>query len=250
MWGYFINKLLFSHSVMIDSFRIHVSQRARIPCPSPSPRVCWNSCPLILWCCPTISCSLPAFSSCLQSFPASGSFPMSQFFTSGGQSIGASASGSVLSVNIQGWFTSGLTGVISLQLKGHSRVLSTALFKSINSLVSAFFMVELSHPYMATGKNIALTIQTFVDKVMSLIFNMLSRYSFSSKKQMSFNCMAAVTICSDFGAQENKVCHCFHCFPIYLPWSDGTECHDVHFFECWILSQLFTLLFQLHQEAL
>ena len=96
---------------------------------------------------------------------------------------------------------------------------------------SAFFMVQLSHPFMTTGKTIALTIWTFVSKVISLLFNMLSSvcHSFSSKEQMSFNFMAAVTICSDFGAQENKVCQCFHCFPIYFPWSDGTGCHDLRF---------------------
>ena len=83
---------------------------------------------------------------------------------------------------------------------------------------SAFFIVQLSHPYMTTGKTIALTAQTFVGKVMSLLFNMLSRLVIiSSMEQASFNFMAAVTMCSDFGAQRNKVCHCFHCFPIYLP---------------------------------
>ena len=79
---------------------------------------------------------------------------------------------------------------------------------------SAFFIVQLSHPYMTTGKTIALTIWTCVGRVMSLLFNMLS--SFSSKEQASFNFMTAVIICSDFGVQENKVCHCFHCFPIYM----------------------------------
>ena len=82
---------------------------------------------------------------------------------------------------------------------------------------SAFFMVQLSHSY-TTGKTTALTIWTFVSKVMSLLFNTLSKfYSFSSREQVSFNFMAAVTICCNFGDQENKVCHCFHCFPIYLP---------------------------------
>ena len=80
---------------------------------------------------------------------------------------------------------------------------------------SVFFMVQFSHPYMTTEKTIALTIWTFVSKVMSLLFNMLS--SFSSMEQASFNFKVVVTVCSDFGAQENKVCHCFHCFPIYLP---------------------------------
>ena len=95
----------------------------------------------------------------------------------------------------------------------------------------AFFMVQLSHPYMTTGKTIAFTIWTFVGKVMSLLFNILSRLVrvFFSKEQASFNFMAAVTICSDFGAQENEICHCFHCFHIYLPWSDGTGCHDLRF---------------------
>ena len=95
---------------------------------------------------------------------------------------------------------------------------------------SAFFIVQLSHPYMTSGKTIALTIWTFVGKVMSLLFNMLSRLvSFSSKEQASFNFIAAVTICRDFGAPKNKVCHCFHCFSIYLPSNDGTGCHDLSF---------------------
>ena len=90
--------------------------------------------------------------------------------------------------------------------------------KSLILWHSAFFIVQLSHPYMMTGKTIALTAQTFVGKVMSLLFNMLSRLVIiSSMEQASFNFMAAVTMCSDFGAQRNKVCHCFHCFPIYLP---------------------------------
>ena len=96
---------------------------------------------------------------------------------------------------------------------------------------SAFFTVQLSHPYMTPGKTIALTRLTFVGKVMSLLFNMLSRLliTFLPRSKASFNFMAAITICSDFGAQKNKVSHCFHCFPIYLPWSDGTRCHDLSF---------------------
>ena len=82
---------------------------------------------------------------------------------------------------------------------------------------SAFFIVQLSHPYITTGKTIALTRWTFVGKVMSLLFNMLSRLVFPSKEQASFNFMAAITIRSEFGAQKNKISHCFHCFPIYLP---------------------------------
>ena len=99
-------------------------QHVRLPCPSPTPGACSNSCPLSWWCHPTISSSVIPFFSCLQSFPASGSYPMSQFFTSGGQSIGASASASVLPMNIQDWFPLGLTSLISLQSKGLSRVFS------------------------------------------------------------------------------------------------------------------------------
>ena len=113
---------------------------------------------------------------CLQSFPTSGSFPMSQLFTSGDQSIGALASVSVLPVNIQGWFPLGLTGLISLLFKG----LLECLLQHHNSKASilqhsAFFIVQLSHPYMTTGKTIALTKWTFFSKVMSLLLNMVSR---------------------------------------------------------------------------
>ena len=107
-----------------DSLRPHKLQPSRLPCPSPTPRTCSNSCPLRRWCHPTISSSVVPFSSCSQSFPASGSFPMSQVLVSGGQSIGVSASVSVLPRNIQDWFTLGLTGLTSLQSKGLSRVFS------------------------------------------------------------------------------------------------------------------------------
>ena len=106
----------FSRSVVSNSSQPHGPQHTRPPCPSPTPRVYSNSCPLSRWCHPTISSSVIPFSSCLQSFPASGSFQMSQFFTSGGQSIGASASTSVLPVNIQDWSPLGWTGWISCSL--------------------------------------------------------------------------------------------------------------------------------------
>ena len=130
-------------------------QHPRLPCPSPTPKACSNSRPSSWWCHPTISSSVVPFSSCLQSFPASGSFPVSQFFASGGQSIGVSASTSVLPMNIQDWFPLGWTGWISLEFKGLSRVFSRV--------------------------------------------------------------------------PQNKVSHCFHCFSIYLPWTDGTGCHDLSF---------------------
>ena len=114
----------FSCSVVSNSLWPHGLQHARLPCPSPTPRAYSNSCPSSWWCHPTISFSVIPFSSCLQSFLASVSFPMSQFFTSGGQSIGVSASASVLPMNIQDWFPLELTGLISLQSKGLSRVFS------------------------------------------------------------------------------------------------------------------------------
>ena len=110
---------------MSDSLQLHELQHARPPCPSPTPGGCPNSCPLSWWCHPTISSPVVPFSSCLQSFPASGSFPMSRLFTSGSQSIGASATASVLPMNIQDSFSLGLTGLICLQSKGLSRLFSS-----------------------------------------------------------------------------------------------------------------------------
>ena len=116
------NSIQFSGSVMSDSLWHHGLLHTRLPCPSPTPEACSNSCPLSWWCLPTISSSAIHFSSCLQSFPASGSFPMSQFFASGGQCIGISVSVSILPMNIQDWFPLGWTGWIYLQSKGLSRV--------------------------------------------------------------------------------------------------------------------------------
>ena len=128
----------FSCSVVSNSLRPHELQHARLPCPSPTPGACSNSCPSSGWCHPTILFSVVPFSSCLQSFLASGSFPMSQFFASGGQSIRASASASVFAMNIQDWFPLGLTGWISLQSKGLSRVSNTTVQKH------QFFGTQLS----------------------------------------------------------------------------------------------------------
>ena len=125
-----VSSVQFSHSVVSNSLQPRRLQRVRPPCPSPTLGIYSDSCLLSLWCHPTISSSVVPFSSRLQSFPASGSFQMSQFFTSGGQSIGVSASTSVLPMNIQDWSPLGLTGWISLQSKGLSRVFSnTAIQK-------------------------------------------------------------------------------------------------------------------------
>ena len=129
----------FSHSVVSDSLQPHESQHASPPCPSSTPRAYPNSCPLSWWCHPTISSSVVPFSSCPQSFLASGSFQRSQLFTSGGQSIGVSASTSVLPMNIQDWFPLGCSGWISLQSKGLSRVFSNTTVQK-----HQFFSAQLS----------------------------------------------------------------------------------------------------------
>ena len=147
---------------------------------------------------------------------------MSPLFTSGVRSIGVSASTPVLPMNTQDWSPLGWM-VGSLCSQGFSRVLQHHSSKASILQHSAFFIVQLSHPYMTAGKTIALTRWTFVDKVMSLLFNMLTRLviTFLPRSKHLLIFMATVTIYSDFGAPQNKVCHCFHCLPIYLPWSDG-----------------------------
>ena len=157
---------------MAKSLQPHGLQHARLPCPSPSPRACSNSCPLSQWCHPTILSSVIPFS-CLQSFPGSGSFLMSQLFASGGQSIGASAPSNeysrLISFRINWFDILAVQGTLKSLLQHHSS--KTSILRH-----SAFFMVQLSHPYMTTGKTTALTRWTFVGKVMSLFFNMLSSF--------------------------------------------------------------------------
>ena len=128
------------------SLRPHGLQHARLPCPSPTPRAWSNSCPLSWWCHPTISSSVVPFSSCLQSFPASGSFPVSQFFTSGGQSIGASASASIVPLNIQDWYPLWLTGWISSQSKGLSRIFSNTTVQKHRSFLYSLTLTSI-HDY-------------------------------------------------------------------------------------------------------
>ena len=162
-WALQYLQVQFSCSVMSESLWPHELQYARLPCPSPTPGVHPNSCPLSLWCHPTISSSVIPLFSWFQYFPASESFPMGQLFASGGLSIGVSASASVLPVNTQDWSPLGWIGWISLQSNGLSRVFYTTVQSIIWS--SAFFIVQLPHPYMTSGKNIVLTRWTFVDKV-------------------------------------------------------------------------------------
>ena len=166
----------FSHSVTSDSLHPLRLQQTRLPHPTPTPGPCSNSCPQSRWCHPIISSSFVPFFFHLQSFPASGSFPMRQFLASGGQSLGVSASASVLPMNIQDWFPLGWTVWISLQSKGTlESLLQHHSSKASILWHSSFFIVQFSQPYMTTGKTIALTRWTLVGKVMSLCFNMLCR---------------------------------------------------------------------------
>ena len=144
-------------------------------CPPVPRRVGSDSCPLSQWCYLTISFSAVPFCICFQSFLASGSFQMSQLFASGGQSIGVSASALVFPMNIQGWFPLDWLIQSPCSPRDSQESSPTPQFKSISSLALSFFMVQLSHPYMTTGKTIALTRWAFVGKIMSLLFNILSK---------------------------------------------------------------------------
>ena len=237
--------LLFSCSVESNSLRPRGLQHIRLPCPSPPPGACSNSCPFSQWRHPTIS-------SCPQSFPASGSFPKSPLFTAGGQSIWASVSASILLMNIQDWFLLGLTGLISLQSKGLSRVLQHHSLKASILLHSAFLIVRLSHSYMTTGKTIALTKQTYVGKVISLIFNMLSRFVITFLPRS--NCLLISWLQSPSAViLEPKKIKSATASTV-----SPSICHEVMgpnviILVCWMLSfkpTFLTLLFHFHQEAL
>ena len=217
-----------SHSVKFGSLQPHEPQHARFPCASSTSRARSNSWPSSRWCHPTILSFIISFSSCLHSFPASGSFPKSQFFESGQRSR-TSASASVLLMNIQNLFLIGLTSLISFSSRDSWICFNTTVQKYLQC--SVFFVVQFSYTYMTTGKTIALTRWNFVGKVMSLLFNMLSRLVIvflprSKRLLISWLQLPSAVILEP---PQNKVCHCCHCFPIYLPWSDGTRCHDLSF---------------------
>jgi len=198
---------------MSNSLQPHGLQHARLPCPSPTPGAYLNSHPSSQWSHPNTSSSVVPFSSRLLSFPASGSVFSNELarhirwpkYWSFSFSISPSNEYSGLISFRMDWLDLlAVQGTLKSLLQHHSS-------KASILRCSAFFIVQLSHPYMTTGKTIALTRWTFVGKVMSLLFNMLSRLvNFSSKEQVSFNFMAVVTICSDFVAQNNKACHCFN----------------------------------------
>ena len=165
---------------------------------------------------------------------------MSWYFTSDGPSIGTSASASVFPMNIQGWFSLGLTGWISLQSKGLSRVFFSTTIRKHQFFSAQLSLWSNSHIHTWLLEKPQFWLYGPLSAKWCLCFLIwclgLSQIFFQGA---SVNFVAVVTVLSDFGAQENKVCHCFHFFPFYLPWSDGTRCHDLSFFECWVLSQLF-----------
>ena len=166
----------FSHSVVSNSLWPHEPQHARPPCPSPTPGVHPNPCPLSQWCHPTISSSVTRFPSCHQSFPASGSFPVSQLFASGRQSIGASSSASVFPMNVQGWFPLGLTGLISLLSKGLSRVSSSTTVQKHQFFGTQPSLWSHSHIHTWLLESHSFHSIDFGSKVMSLLFNAVSRF--------------------------------------------------------------------------
>ena len=216
---------------MIESLRPHALQHTRLPCPLPSPRVCSNSCPLSWWYHPAISYYAVSFSSCLQSFPASGSFPMSHCFASCGQSIGSFGFNISLPMNIQDWFPLGLTCCISSQSRGLSRVFSNTtvqkhqFFSAQPSLWSNFHICT-----WLLGRPQFLLYQNFVTKVMFLIFNMLSRFVIAFLAKSKHLVISWLQSLSTVILSHKKiVSHCIHCFPIYLLWSDGTRCNDLSF---------------------
>ena len=174
---------MFSCSVMSDSLQPRGLQHTTLPCLSPSPRACSNSSPSSHWCHLIISSSVSPFFSCLQSFPESGSFLMSQLFVSGGRRTGVSLSASVLPMNIEDWFPLGLSGLISLQSKGLSRVSNTTTQKhQVFGAQPSLWSNSHIHTWLLK-KTTALTTWTYVSKVMSLLFNMLSQLAIAFLSQ-------------------------------------------------------------------
>ena len=203
---------------MYNCLRPHELQHARPPCPSPTPRIHPNPCPLSRWCHPTISSSAIPFSSCPQSLPASEFFPMSQLFVWGDWSFSFSITPSreipgLISFRMDWLDILAVQGTLKSLLQHHSS-------KASILWCSAFFIVQLSHPYMTTGKTIALTRRTFVGKVMSLFFNMLSRLVITFLPRSKCLLISWLQSPSAVILEPPKiVSHCFHWFLIYLPWS-------------------------------
>ena len=229
---------------MSDSLQTLGLQHARLPYPSPSPGVYSNLCPSSRWCHPTISSSVIPFSSHLQSFPASGSFEWVRSLHQVSKVLEFQISTSVLQMNTQDWFPFWIDWFDLLAVQGTLKSLPQHhSSKSSFLLCSAFFIVQLSHLYMTTGETIALTTWTFVGKVMSLLFSILSRLvtDFLPRNNFFFfNFMAAVTLCSDLEHHPPSK------KSLTVSIASPCICHEVMgpdalilFFECWVLSQLF-----------
>ena len=210
-----------------NSLRTCEPQHVSPPCPSPTPWVHPNPCLLCQWYHLTISSSVVPFSSCPQSFPASGSFESAlrirwpKYWSFSFNISPSNEHPGLISFRMNWLDLLAVQGTLKSLLQHHSS-------KASILRRSAFFTVQLSHPYMTTGKTIALTRQTFVGKVISLLFNMLSRLVIAflpRSKRLLISWLQSPSAVI-FGAQKNKVSHCF---PIYLPWSDGTGCHDLCF---------------------
>ena len=213
---------------MSDSLWPHRLQHTRPPCPSPTARAYSNSCPSSQWCSLTISSSVVPFPSCLSQHQS-----FFKWVTSSQQGA------KVLKFQLQhssseyfGLISFGIDWLDLLAVQGTLKSLLQHHSSKASILQhSAFFMVQLSHPHMTTGKNVALTSQTFVSKVMSLLFNMLSRLVIAFLPRSNFLLISWLQSPSAVILEppKNKVFHCFHCFPIYFPWSDGIGCHVLHF---------------------
>ena len=213
---------------MSDSSQPHGHiQHARLFCPL-SLGVCSDSCPLSRWCYLTILSSTTPSPPAFNSLPASRSFPASLLFASGDQNIRASAS--VIPVHILGWFPLILTGLLSLQSKGLSRVFSSTTIQKHQFFSAQPSLWSNSYIHTCLLERHSFDYTDFLSAKWYLCFWICSAcHNFPSKEQASFNFMVAVTVCSYFGAQENKICYCFHFSPYYLPWSDGIRCQDLSF---------------------
>ena len=215
---------------MSDCLKPHGLQHARLLCPSPIPWTSSISCPWSQWCHSAIPSSVSPFSSHHQSFPASGSFQ----WVSSSHQVAKVLEFYLQHQSFQEIFSTDLFRIDWLYLFALQGTLKSLLqhHSSKTSILSclAFFIVQLSHPYMTTGKTIALTRWTFFGKVMSLLFNMLSRLVIAflprSKRLLISWLWSPSTVILE---PPKIVSHCFHCFPIYLPRSDGTGCHDLSF---------------------
>ena len=235
---YYAVLLLLRWLVVSDSFQPHELQHASLPCPSLFPGVCSNSRPLNLWCREGVSSSFVPFTSALNLSQHQGLFQWSS---------SSNEYSELISFRID-WFDLLVAqGALRSILQHHSS-------KALIFRHSAFFIVQLSHPHMITRKTKALTRWTLVGKIMSLLFKMLSRLVIAflpRSKCLLISWLQSTSAVILEPPPPNTVCHCFHCFPIYLPWSDGTGCHDLSFLNVAFSANFFTLcLFHFCQKAL